>query len=1563
MMKGKGKWIALGGILTVLVVLTVGLLFASQNANKREKAGIADSRLFWNVQREPVDSSGIPERAREEDGYYKVLFAVDGKQEEYRVLDEKVMASIDENTLMGLVINENDVITGTLDVSEVTAGEVASYCYVEYAEEDKIMTNSTLTWDGMAVEVPLTSATNIYNVSRKATFVGEKIDTIHTYDRIRAFKNDAGEISHIFMLGNYASYNVEIEKGWCEHCKREVEWGLWDSIDSLPVMKGHFKLTGNLFLSGESTIEDDEHVILDLNGCKVESAYGERVFNMFGDNSHLTILDQSEGKTGSLVSTGTPGGGGVIWMRAGGVDMYSGTIDASGVVTPWYGAAVQIYQGQTFNMYGGTIIGGTAQAEIPSGYDGVFGGIGAGVYVAEKATFNMYGGVIRDGKAWGYSGKDAERTEGAGANLFVAEQGVANIEGGEILNGVSDGFAGNVWVGNDATLNMKGGRIAGGSVVRSVAQGGMHGGNVTVAGRGTFNFSGGEIVNGTCMNSGGNVALYGTMNMSGGMIASGKHVEGDKFETAKQIRVDDENMFIVNATFNMSGGQVAGHVEVVDTGLDEKGEYQGCTVTLSGTANISGGLQGMTLHDGDVVKFTKLESGAEVWITGKGYISTATARENANYVHSDYGVNIIHTKNKLFVGEIHCVCGGLNRKHYGDCDGSDLEWLPWTDTKELPTKTGNWYLTNNVSVGEQQGIFGGSTICLDLKGYLVQGQSGCRVYNTYGGGINLTITDTSGNRNGRILAHGNSDMAGGCVWAANKGKVYMYAGILDAAEFSTQAMGASVYVEKDASFTLYDGTVIGGTVQRTNKGAWGIGGAAYVAGAFQMHGGTIRGGQCEVNGGNIAVSEDGTFNLYGGNIENGIATQNGGNIYVAGKLNVNGGTIQGGKATECGGNIYSVGKIQLKDGMIKTGTAASGGNIRIQESTMKMTGGTICDGKAVAKLGQGGNVYAIRGTEFKMTGGDIRNGEANYQGGNVYVWGSFDFAGGNIIAGKAENGGNVYVTVAGENGTKNDGTMTMSGKKTVIQDGIAAGSGGNVCVVGTLVMSNGVIKNGSANGTEVHQGGGNVYSEGNFKMIDGRIEPGKDNDGNSVQGARYGGNVYVAYGTMSMGDKDHQPQILNGKAEAAGNIWLHEEAILTIHNGIVRGGHADQSGNIHLYHETSTLNMESGIIENGIAEVHGGGNICVQGNLNVTGGAIRGGKNSITDQPSGGKENIFINQFRADSGAVVLKNCEIEGVYVRDVDRPVQINAGTKILAPEGNDTAGFIVDTEVYKGTWLAMEEEYSKESVGRIVITTNEEQIGKVVMEKGIVLADRERFTVNDGSGVQFMFQENQVTLQSAAEHIHCACDGMANITASDCKSGHWDVKWIGHETIEWVPKESGYYYLMNDATAEWTWVLDNESDVSICLDGHTYTGEVRAPIQVSQGSKASKLTLCNGTIAAKGTIIDSAACCIKVNDYASLTLYGVKLDASKATLDMSGCTSGSVLWIHPTETSVKAYDSTYKSGKVMIDGNAQADTAPILMYPNTAKTIEGLKEEIVLHPLMIRNQLILHLANKRR
>lgn len=331
----------------------------------------------------------------------------------------------------------------------------------------------------------------------------------------------------------------------------------------------------------------------------------------------------------------------------------------------------------------------------------------------------------------------------------------------------------------------------------------------------------------------------------------------------------------------------------------------------------------------------------------------------------------------------------------------DEGWTAWSDTTKLPTTTGKYYLTADVTPTATGKIAPDQEVTLCLNGHTVKGA--VRFYYISG---TLNICDC-------------------CSKKEPQEQGYMIGQ-------STGTMGPILYTYHGATVNLYSGNL-------TSDKSYTQGGILVLGGdtgryenendhlhVFNMYGGKLYGGNATEKGGIISTVRGGEINIYGGEIRDGSTGGKGGAIYLKGSaadnivLNMYGGTISGSTAAGDGGNIYAETTAQVN-----------------------IFGGTIENGKA---MGNGGNI-AVAGNHLNITDGLITGGSAN-AAGNIYIAATAStnivLDGGTITGGRAEtHGGNLYLV--------NDGNYTFN--NVTISDGYAAGDGGNLYLFTDMIRT------------------------------------------------------------------------------------------------------------------------------------------------------------------------------------------------------------------------------------------------------------------------------------------------------------------------------------------------------------------------------------------------------------------------------------------------------------------------------------------------------------------------------
>lgn len=997
-LKTPKLWIIIAAAVLVVAAAAVVLVLMLGGKEPVEPPAELITDLYWNLDRDQyvaaADGTTPANRTPEADGMYKIRFLKDGQVVEYKAENRRVVGEIDGQYIWGLVTDERGVITELIPLERLAYEKYAWQYYVKETDEKQAFTYSSMDYEGLESIIEFKETTQVYDMTHASGEPGAATK-LQPEDRIMALKNLQGDVAYVFV---YQREGLNASRtAFCQYCQQEVTWKNWYKEGKLPTETGHYFLQQDMVLTGQQSIKVDQEICLDLNGFTVTGKEDSRIYSLHAMGARLAISDSSEGKTGKLVASGANSAQGCcVWVRYGRFDLYDATLDGSGATSNVNGAVVAVPAKSEFYMHSGTIIGGTAKYAIKAGTSTPVNGMGGAVNVA--GTMTMDGGEIRDGKAVCYKEKGILR-QGYGGNVLVMG-GTFTMNGGSILCGRAEGGGGNVYITSKGSFTMNGGTIAGGAVSGK----GKNGGNVSVGSECNFTMTGGTISGGVCRNYAGNVYVGGTMTMSGGRITGGKILDYETGE--KKEDHNAKNLFLVNGTLSMSGGRIDGSVNVTDSA---KGDGKKPVLNLSGTPIISGAPEGNSNlylnagNDGYTLNIGTLRKGAVIGVTASGVISTKTSEANKEFIIPDTpGAEVNMLDGCLFLGKLHCLCGSTDGNHIGDCDGKILGWSAWNSDKSLPVSDGYYYLTQDVNCG-QASVAKDAHVRLDLNGKTVTGKENSRIYATFNENSHLTITDSSAEKTGKLVAIGANNAQGGCVWV-RYGSFHLYGATLDGSGTTSNVNGAVVSVPAKSEFVMHSGTIIGGTAtyalktekpegseQEKTTPINGMGGAVSVAGTFTMEGGEIRDGKAAC----YKTDEGALFQGYGGNV-----------LVVGGKFTMNGGKISGGQAEGGGGNVYLTTK-----------------------GSFTMNGGLITGGDVTGKGKNGGNVSVGSDCDFTMTGGTISGGVCRNYAGNVHVNGTMTMSGGLITGGTILD----YTTGAKKetHSARNlfliNGTMKMSG--------------------------------------------------------------------------------------------------------------------------------------------------------------------------------------------------------------------------------------------------------------------------------------------------------------------------------------------------------------------------------------------------------------------------------------------------------------------------------------------------------------------------------------------------------
>ena len=379
----------------------------------------------------------------------------------------------------------------------------------------------------------------------------------------------------------------------------DIEWKPVSSLSDI-TEAGSYYLTKDVETSG--TWELTDGVNLCLNGHSIKCTNTAEYYPVISikENITFTLTDCEGGETPHTFKKDDTG----RWVQDA-----SGEITVKGVIfraTDVSGRGVGV-SGGTFNMYGGTVCGGSL-------------GSGGGVHVS-SGTFNMYGGRIS-----GNVSKDT--SDGGGGGVYVCNSSTFNMSGNAAVSGNTAQYGSGVYLSSNSTFTMSehaaisgnsaamtggGVFVSSGSITMSsdaVISGnsaGNNGGGIYISYPGTFTMENGTISGNSADKNGGGVYVHnsGAFTMNSGSISGNRATQNgggvyvENIGTAFTMKdgtiggstAADANaakygggVYVKNGTFTMSGGKVTGNSATEAGGgvrLD-KG-----TFNMSGSAVIS----------------------------------------------------------------------------------------------------------------------------------------------------------------------------------------------------------------------------------------------------------------------------------------------------------------------------------------------------------------------------------------------------------------------------------------------------------------------------------------------------------------------------------------------------------------------------------------------------------------------------------------------------------------------------------------------------------------------------------------------------------------------------------------------------------------------------------------------------------------------------------------------------------------------------------------------------------------------------------------------------------------
>lgn len=561
----------------------------------------------------------------------------------------------------------------------------------------------------------------------------------------------------------------------------------------------------------------------------------------------------------------------------------------------------------------------------------------------------------------------------------------------------------------------------------------------------------------------------------------------------------------------------------------------------------------------------------------------------------DIGNILLYSQDLDAMGvKYYCLCGDPDSENNpcGVSGHKPLAWQKWESTTSLPSTTGNYYLTGNVTLGSQLSLTGDQFVCIDTRGFditssarafYVKGNSGLSVLNISN---SLWATDAS-----VISAKGvpfvddtSGGGDGGVLLLGEKGNVSLYRGVLLKTTDDHVTDRGGLVMNYGGDLNIYGAELVGATLRTSEKDIAGYGGAIFnFAGYLYMNSGSITGGS-GLKGGAIyssgEVELEGDAKILPLAVSSGVAVDDGGLFYVADGsfsavgIDLTGARVKrGGVMYVAGGEVSFTGTEDAPSAITGGTTVAfansnnassldysgSGGAFFVAGGRLALEGCTVNGSNAVTVKadGSGGTTYSPTldshgGSAFLIKGGQLELLDCEVNG---YIGGAVNKRGGTFYV----VGGSVTLTdtqATASWSTINGAVVHMSGASSFTMEGSSGLDstdffeqkrpdgltyGGTVSLAAAAAefnLNGGRITGGVSKGSEGKDGygGGNIsISSGVFRMSGGTITGGKHLNQNGNTGG--GGNVYVVESNSQKPAKFIMTggTIENGESETCGS--------------------------------------------------------------------------------------------------------------------------------------------------------------------------------------------------------------------------------------------------------------------------------------------------------------------------------------------------------------------------------------------------------------------------------------------
>ncbi|MCD8208408.1 MAG: right-handed parallel beta-helix repeat-containing protein, partial [Bacteroidales bacterium] len=905
-------------------------------------------------------------------------------------------------------------------------------------------------------------------------------------------------------------------------------------------------------------------------GTKGEIAGGHIEFNTAtGDAAVYTNNGVEFTLSGGIIANNTgTNSGAAMYLRydntMSGGTVYNNTLTGS----KYGGGAILIYNGYTFTMTGGRIVGNKAESAY-----------GGGICVYDGSKLVITGGEISDNICKTYGG-----------GIYLKKNNTATIENCVISgNTTTNQGGGAVHVTSGCTCTM--------SNVTMEENSGLYGGAIDV--RGTLTIS-------DCVISG---------NEATGGVAGGMYVYGGTVYMSDTVITDNTATDSVGGVYVSGTLSVSGEI-VIENNKFESGEsyttgnvllVKNNYITLGGALS-SGSYIGVTLANASQTQITTKEESTERYKSAGQYFDLDV--DNAYFVGYKSGDNFLQLINGTDAAVVVTWEGTEKTRYFDTLEGA----------LTVAASGGKATLQQDVEVTSTITIEEGAETTLDLNGYSVSwtGSAKNNFFLVYG---NLTLLDggaTGGEYEGDSGVY-KDETSGGTKYMTvydvmdeigdTKTYYYLSGAIKDGqatngSSGGVSARGGCFYVGESGSLTMYGGTLYNNTAT--------YGGAVHNYGTFTMYGGAISenystNSSSKYNGAAFLNEPGATANLFGGVIYGNVTSGKGyGVINNQGVLTMDkktdsesdftyydagmGSVITENYSSAYGGGVFNSSTFYLYDGYLTLNEVKTdGGGINNNGGPTYMYGGCVTGNTAG---GIGGGVCSP--SSFYMYGGCIDYNTASSYAGGIYTGSTSYFYVGEIAYNKTSKYGGGISTISTLYVGNADGDSYCAGSM-VIKGNTASTYGGGIYSSSNLYIYCGAeISENTASDL-----GGGVYGTSKIYIYGGKIS------GNTAK--NYGGGIYASSSsTLEMTGGEISGNEVTGSSSQGGGMAVYGTA--TLEGGSISGNTSVSLGG-GVYSQKATFTMSGGKISENTSG--GGGAVSVSGsgsNFILEDGEIEGNK-------------------------------------------------------------------------------------------------------------------------------------------------------------------------------------------------------------------------------------------------------------------------------------------------------------------------------------------------------------------